>query len=509
MKNLVLAAIVAGGLATAVRAQTTRMASDFEIEQTERQLAGSRDFLTQLSGHLNLGDLRLTRNESSRARAEYERALDIATRERLESRRASNLTRYANATAYAGLAEAKLGKPREAFEFMEEAVRYASDDGRIWNIYSTAMSQLRLPAKAASVARNAVSLAARALDQEPSIANRLDLAVYQHSLASALLESGQPAEAERLLVEITTALRSPAFAPLQRDVARKESFEIYSSARGDEAAYLSLLNRAQLRLAALYEARGDTHAARTQYEHVLEARTDDANALAGLARLADGGEVRDRYFDEAFDANPFSLELVRDYQRYLAQRTPDRESQPSGAGTGSRVRLALHQLARGDRRAARTTLDALIAKFPDNDTLRLLRREAERSMDDVPAFLIDKGPGSRPGEFVTPSPAQLHQLLELLAGERLTAEQRTKLDELTFRSLATYDITSTTSTTADTTTFESGSIESVPFRFSEPTAFRGSFPKPALRLTYRILGATQQDGRDALLLEPLGLEPAP
>ena len=60
-----------------------------------------------------------------------------------------------------------------------------------------------------------------------------------------------------MLVTVTESLRSRTFDALQRDVARQESFEVYSSARGDVAAYVSLLNRAQLRLASLYERRGD------------------------------------------------------------------------------------------------------------------------------------------------------------------------------------------------------------------------------------------------------------
>ena len=55
--------------------------------------------------------------------------------------------------------------------------------------------------------------------------------------------------------------------------------------------------------------------------------------------------------------------------------------------------------------------------------------------------------------------------------------------------------------------FETGIIESVPFRFSEPMTFSGTFLSGIpLRLSYHILGATQKNGADALLLEPLRLE---
>src|SRR2546430_591886 len=124
----------------------TRIASDFELQQMQRQVESSRDFLSQLSGHLNIGDLRMARNETA--------------------------------------------------------------------------------------------------------------------LASAL---GGSVESEQLLLDIVRSLRSPAFADLRRQVARAESFEIYSSARGDVAAYISILNRAQLRLARLYEDRRDLNRAREQY----------------------------------------------------------------------------------------------------------------------------------------------------------------------------------------------------------------------------------------------------
>ncbi|HKO56396.1 MAG TPA: hypothetical protein VJ276_10995 [Thermoanaerobaculia bacterium] len=429
-----------------------RMASDFEIAQTEQQLAQKRDFLSQLSGRLNLGDLRLTRNELSLARAEYARALDIAMKGRLGARRDSDFTRYATATAYAGLAQAKLGDRGQAFAMLEEALRYASDDAKTWNLYATAMSLLRQPKKAASAARNAV-----AIGGDP-----LDVAVYRHSLASALIESGEAAEAEQLLARIVADLRSPAFDELKESVARKESFEIYSTARGDEAAYLSLLNRSQLRLAALYEARGDAAKARAAYQGVLDARSDDQTALAALARLS-GGEDRERYFDEAFAANPFSMTLIRQYQR---------EPHPAGAkSTG--VRLVLDQMARKEYRAARATLDALTAKFPDNDTLRELRRE----LDDAQS-------------------GETNELRRLLAAwDRLTPEERVALDQRTFTGTVKFD---------SETAFESGTIDGVPFRFSEPTVFNGTFGSTA-RLTFRILGATD----DALLLEPLRLEPLP
>jgi hypothetical protein len=452
----------------------SRIASDFEIPQMERQLAESRDFEAQLSGRLNLGDVRAARSELTLARNEYRKALELAERERLAARRASSLTRYANATSYAALAQAKLGRETEAFALLEETARYASDDAEGWNLYASAMRTLRQPRKAVAAARNAVAIAMRG-------ARPLDLNLYRHALATALLEANEPAEAERLLVTVTESLRSRDFETLQREVARQESFEVYSSARGDVAAYVSLLNRAQLRLASLYEQRKDLGRARTQYERVLQGRSDDVTALTALARMARSDTERERYYAEAFEANPFSMPLVRAYQAHLRDEHP----QIDETTTGARMRQALAQLARGDTRAARSALDALLVQFPDNDTLRALRREAE-------------GAAATALPSATPTAAELRALLD--AFERLTPEQRAALDRATYASTVRFE----------GTVFASGTIDGVPFRFTEPTVFDGTFDIAGpLRLTYRILGVTRAGERDALLLEPLRLESAP
>src|SRR5947208_420618 len=222
--------IVIALIATPVVAQTTRIASDFEIAQMQQQLAHSHDFASQLSGHLNLGDARLARSESALARREYAQAYELASNERLDARRASNLARYATATSYAALAEAKLGVDAKAFELSEEAIRYESGEAKSWNLYASTMSLLGKPAKAASASRNAVALARRDLAQSPDLGNRIDLAIYQYALASALMEMGNPGEAEPLLVEVTSSLRSPAFDSVRAQIARLEAFETYSSA---------------------------------------------------------------------------------------------------------------------------------------------------------------------------------------------------------------------------------------------------------------------------------------
>jgi hypothetical protein len=470
-------------------AQTTRIASDFEIAQMQQQLARSHDFLSQLSGHLNLGDARLARSESALARREYVQAYELASNERIDARHASDLARYATATSYAALAEAKLGRDARAFELSEEAIRYESGEAKTWNLYASTMSLLRRPAKAASASRNAVALARRDLAQSPDLGNRIDLAIYQYALASALIEMGQTSEAERLLVEVTSSLNSPDFDSLKRDVARREAFEIYSSARGETASYISLINRSQLRLASLYESRGDSARARQQYENVLAARSDDPTALAAIARLSQSGE----HFAEAFDANPFSLPLVRDYQRYLSTH---RTEQADGDSAGARMRRVLIAMNRGESHAAKTTLDQLERQYPDNDTLRTLRAELDRPKE-APAFL------RMAATTATPSASDLRSLVAMFNDNRLTPEQRAALDKIALTSVAQFD--DRKDAPAHQTIFESGEIDGVHFRFSEPMAFNGDFAAHApLRLTYRVLGASN----DELLLEPMRLEPA-
>ncbi|HLJ74138.1 MAG TPA: hypothetical protein VKU62_06105, partial [Thermoanaerobaculia bacterium] len=363
----------------------TRIASDFELQQMQRLIERARDFPSQLSAHLNLGDLRQARNEPDLGRTEYQKALEIASNERTEARKAGDLTRYATATSYAALSEAKLCGSgttdrsvcaTHAFALAEEAMRYSSDSAKSWNLYATTMAALHLTAKAASAARNA-----GALEKDP-----LDLAIYKYTLASSLddspasvragfsrpPESGPHTEAEELFVEVIQSLRSPQFDELRRQVARTESFEIYSSARGDVAAYVSTLNRAQLRLAALYERRGDLANAKQQYANVLADRTDDPIALAAIARL----EPSEEHFKAAFDANPFSLSLIRDYQMNLSLGRGRREA--AGEGTvGDKVRLAVEQMQRGEYPAAIVTITIVEKQFPNNATLAALRRDID------------------------------------------------------------------------------------------------------------------------------------
>jgi tetratricopeptide (TPR) repeat protein len=422
---------------------SARIASDFEIAQMKEQLSRSRDFSARISARLNLGDLYGSRSEKTAAAAEYEEALKLSSAERASARKASDLWRYAMATSYAGLASAKLRREVEAFGLLEEAVRYESDSAETWNVYAAAMSILRKREKAISAARNAVAIARREGDQ-------LDLAVCEYALASA---SGDV----ELLERVVERLGSPAFDDLRREIARAEAFEVYSTARGDAAAYLSLLNRSQLELGKLLEARGDIEAAKKTYRRVLQSRTDDATALAALARLASTGREREQYFEAAFDANPFSMALIREYRKHI-----DPKYAPEATG----VRLALLQIARGQTRAARTTLEALLEEHPKNETLLALRAE------------------------VTPS--------------AFTPEQRKALDAQILTATAVFH---EASANEGRTVLESGTIGKTPFRFSQPTVFQGTFAAGVpLRLTYRILGPTAVGDADGLLLEPLRLE---
>lgn len=505
--------------ATPAFAQSTRVASDFELAQMEKQLAQSHDFNSQLSGHLNLGDVRTARNEPALATVEYRRALSVATTERLVARRASDLSRYAYATAYAAVASAKLGRAADALELSDEALRYDSDSAKSWNLRANAMTDLHLPKKAASAARNAVALATAETEKSPTVANEIDLAIYRYALAIAIIDTAEKREAERLLSTIITTLRTPKFDALRRDIARGESFQIYSTARGDADAYNSLLNRSQLLLASLYEERGDLSAARDVYRQVLAGRSDDATALAALARLASAGDDRERYFAEAFDANPFSIDLIHEFQREKRRGSPDEST------TGSRVRKALLEMQRGEHRSARTTLDALVNDFPNNDVVQYLAAMNDAALGDVDRAksrtihlatlraevnrrLLDAEeppPAFLSGKRTPPTSRELRTLIAMFAQNRLTPEQRATLDAFTLTSVANFD--APTPGAPGTTVFSGGSIDGVPFAFSEPTAFQGKLVSP-LRLTYRILGATQRNGSDALLLEPLKVEAA-
>jgi tetratricopeptide (TPR) repeat protein len=524
----------------------SRVASDFELRQMEALASRATDYLSQLSAHLNLGDVRASRGESALSRAEYERALSLSERERIAARRDSTLGRYTIATAYAGLAQAKLGRADAAFDDLEEAIRYGSDSGRIWNLYSTSMALLGLPRKAVASARNAVEIARGALAAADSASHRLDLAVYQYALASALLDGKNPAaleEAAGMLRSVIDALQSSQFRSLRNDIARAEAFEIYSTARGDTSSYIALLNRSHLKLGRIDEDGGDLDAARREYAAVLSARNDDPTALAAMARLSAVSEDRQRYFAEAFDANPFSVELIRSYEQFIAGRALP---PPAEQSTGARVRQFLQQMSNRQLRDASATLDGL-GRGGGNEVLAYLaarlaiergdiagarteaagigrpdlRGDLDRRLDTAivrpPSFLAAatlEGHSSAEtgGESLVrdPSAEDLLSLVRLFATSSMLPSQREALDRLRFSSDAAM-APAVDGSDPSMTSFESGSVAGIPFRFQSPTPFRGVFQAARpLRLTYRILGVTTDNrGLDQLLVEPLRLEASP
>jgi hypothetical protein len=538
-----LALALAAGLAVGSASSQTRIASDFELRQMEAQASRATDYLSQLSAHLNLGDVRASRGEAAAARAEYGRALSLSEHERIVARRDSALGRYATATAYAGLARAKLGRASEAFDDLEEAIRYGSDSGRIWNLYSTSMSLVNLPEKAIGSARNAVAIAKGALSPTDSVSHRLDLAVYQYALASALLDrtdSQARDEANALLLSVIDSLRSPQFQPLRDDIARNESFEIYSTARGETSSYISLLNRSHLRLGRIYEERGDGVAARAEYRAVLSMRNDDPTALAAMARLSAARDDRQRYFAEAFDANPFSIDLIWSYEQFLSGGAT---TAPEEHSTGARVRLLLQQMKSQQTRAAAATIDTLLAANKGNEVVAYLaarlaiergditaarmesagigrsdlRADLDRRFEGAvvtpPAFLSasETVKGSSPAgiEVRDPSAADLRSVIRLFSTSSILSSQREALDRIQFSSQAMM-APGTAGPEPSTTSFQSGMIEGLAFRFQSPVLFRGGFDATRpLRLSYRILGVTDGGGVDQLLLEPVRLEALP
>lgn len=481
-------------------AQQTRIASDFEIAQMEKLAATGDDFVSQLTAYLNLGDLRVTRNESALARQAYTQALIIAESERAFSQRKNDLRRYATATFYAGFANAKLRRPREAIELLEDAVRYASDEQRKWNLYAIAMNELRLPEKAIGAARHAVAIAEQEARKSPTVANTLDLTTAQATLAHSLSVAGRDAEAIPLLERAVSTLRSKTFDKLRREAARREEFQVYSTANSDVSAYVSLTNRAGLMLATAYEKTGDVANARKAYRVVLDARSDDPMALAGIARLSTASGDVARAFGEAFDANPFSVDLIRDYESWLRGGGHD---DAEGTTPGARMRLALNQMQRRENTAAHATLESLLATFPKNDTIRALieRLDAAAHATQLPSFVTNGA------TTATPTEADLRALIAVTSRNQLTSDQRSALDRLVLTNVVRFD--AGPSAPEQQTIFEVAHLGETALKFAEPTAFNGTFSAATpLRLTYRILGATELGGGQALLVEPLKLEAA-
>jgi tetratricopeptide (TPR) repeat protein len=520
------AAIVAVFLAVATHGQT-RIASDIEIRQTEEEARRASTFEAKVMARVNLGELRSERNESTAAQREFETALQLARDERDTARRARDLPRYALACSWSGVALARLDRGSEAFAVLEEATRYSADSPGVWNFYSVAMLRLGLHEKAVGAARISVAAAERRMVLRPTVHEMLQLNVYRLALANGLSDGGDIAtdEVEQILRGITDSLDSDALQSLRKNLGKHEEFQILTAPTTDSGMYLSTFNRAHMRLAALYENNGLAEEARREYQAVVSRRSDEAAALAGLARLSSDPKERDRYLIQSLDANPFAADVVGEYERHV--ESGDATAAGPGGSDGSRLRLAIQQMHDRNFRGARETLEALLETHANNDVLlSLLARTALESgdvaaaraatgkmgdtalraeLEDLlgstsarPAFL------DKPMRRVTdPSDGDLRAVLSLFAGNALSAADRATLDQEEFSSAAIFDA-------PEGGPFERGTMRGVPFRFQSPARFRGisSAAKP-LRLTYRILGATTVGERDALLIEPVRAEAEP
>ncbi|HEY0590831.1 MAG TPA: hypothetical protein VGF40_03615 [Thermoanaerobaculia bacterium] len=517
-----MAAIVGILLALPYPARAQRPTSDFEIATAEKNLAAADTYQDRVAAHLNLGDLRAERMEMDAAREHYRAAGAAARTAAADARRRSDLEGYALATAYRGVALAKLGSADEAFGALEESLRYEADSAAVWNHYASAMSVLDLPAKAAAAARNAVLLQEEksALARTPEAL--LDLAIYRYALAAALIRGDRrSAEAASILSSITELLDSGRLEPIRRQIAREEGFEVFSFVRDDAAAWLSLYNRTLLRLGGLREAQGDEAGARAAFQRVLERRSDDPMALAALARLAGATAERERLFAESFAANPFSPQTILDYEAYAAGGAPEPEERNGAAS----MQRAVWLIARGRAGEARPIVERLASGNPANAAVEYLEARIALAAADLPradALALPqpfrsaiereraaKSAQRAAAERMLPAlagrapidagRALLSELLPLLADRESAAVLRPRLDEASFASLAQMDPPA--SSADGVTVFNSGSIDGIVFRFSVPTAFRGVFAGERLRIHYRITGA---DGA-TLLIEPLGI----
>jgi len=523
--RLAFVIVAATCISFAVFAQT-RIASDVEIRQMEESARRAPDFDTKVAARLNLGELRRERNESAASQREFETVLQLSRDERDRARRDHDLSRYALACGWSGLALARLGRGAEAFAMLEEAVRYSADSPGLWNFYSVAMFHLERSTKAIGAARISVAAAERRTALRADVRDLLELNVDRYALAEGLLDGHDPAaakEAEELLRRITESLDSDRFAPLRKGVGKREEFQVLTAATTESGIYLSIFNRSHMRLAQLYESGREPDKARREYLAVVGRRSDEPMALAGLARVASDPKERDRYFIQSLDANPFAMDVIDDYERHVASGN----ASPAAAGgsIGARVRLAIQQIQSRDFRRARETLNALLKEHPNNDVLQSLLFRAELRSGDLtaaraaaakigdPAFredlesILASAPSARPwfltepAELVPgPTESDLRAVLSLFAGNTISADDRATLDKEQFSSNALFDA-------AEGDAFEHGTMNGVPFRFQNPARFRGiTAATRQLRLVYRILGATTVDGRDALLLEPIRAE---
>lgn len=509
--------------------QSGTIASDFEIASVRRQLEREKSPLKQIAGRLNLGDVFLSRSESAAAREEYQAARSLAMTMRQKSRLESDMSGYATATGYLGLAEAKLGNDGEAFDALEESVRFSGDSPKTWNLYASAMTILNRPGKAIAAARNAVAIAERAEEQGPSPSNTLDTNIYRYALASALLRTDRlSGQAATLLEKVISSLAGETFDEVRLEVQQQEKFEVLSTTDSDAASYLSVLNRSRLRLARLYEDRGAMDQARAVYQSVLVERSDDSGALSGLARLETAN--RSESFADAFEANPFSIDLIDQYESFLSGNPSpsDPTGDRDGETPGALMRRALRSLSMNRHDQVLPILDTLESRFPRNDVISYLRarsyfasgqteranqirkqlassphlasrlsKEIDESSAVVPTFLD----GTAAEAVTDPAEKDLLALLALLNRQKLSDRQRQHLDAITFESLARVEAVAVSD---GQSTFGGGLIGKIPFTFMAPVTFQLSVAAgEPVRLMYRILGVTRIDDVNGLLVEPV------
>ena len=464
----------------------TKIASDLEIRQMEA-MAKRGDFGVRVAAHVNLAELRRERNEPAEAKREFETALEIAQKERDDARHDQSMPRYALACGWAGIALAGLGRGPEAFAVLEEGVRYTAESASLWNLYSVAMFRLGKLDKAVGTGRISVAAGEGNVALRVTVQNLLSLNVERLALAQALLDSSKEDEAETVLRKITASLDSDALADLRKNIGREEDFQVVTAATTPNGTFLTSFNRAHMRLAEMYEKRGAVEKAQAEYRAVLTRRTDEPVALAGLARLATDPKEKDHWFIASLDANPFAINVIDDYENFLESGNA---SPATGNSAGARMRLALQQLHDHDDRRAQATLQSLLDAHPDNDVLPALIKRTQ--ITSRPWFL------SSPVKTVSgPTEWDLRAVLGLLAANKISPEDLATLDKTEFISEAKFDRDA----------FERGTLQNVPFKFQSAVKFKGVDPTAKqLRITYRILGATTVNDRDALLVEPIRAE---
>ena len=512
-----LVVLLSGAGAAATAQSEGRLSSDFEIAAAQRQLRNARSANARTAAHLNLGDIWSARADRDRARNEYLAARDEAERERIQTRKSSNLSGYARATSYSALAHAKLNQREPAFERFEESVRYFSDVPSTWNLYASGMLVLGEPDKSAAAARNAVHLATAAMRDDPSEEKLLDLNIYRYTLASALAGK-ERSNAIEALREVVSSLTSSRFNRTREEVRSSEEFEILSSVQNDSSAYVSLLTRSRLKLASLYEAEGSTSLAAAQYRAVLDVRSDEPTALRGLARLESSAEERREYFAEAFAANPFSYSLIEEYEAFLANNDPA----TAGGEPGSGVRRLVEALQRRNTAAALELSQRLLDRYPNNDVVlalsartatlggdhakrdalasrisdRELRNKIERpaSTNDVNTLIASARRGDE---------KSLLELARAASNETLSAEERTKIDGTTLQlNVRPADAQSANGNTIMQTFL----ARDIRLRTSLPTEFRGSFQREeVVELSFIVVGASRDTEGEFILIDPRGV----